>query len=168
MNLERVADPISLERIDYYTNMRRVARSDPVTRFLLLSAKYEGKNPPHILPLDSNDPDALRKSPLYTLINPEDDESEVASQLMGPGPWSFHHDLKLPESCEAMHFTNRNRRANITISHTLKVVIRVERGDDLYVDGKSGKRKLFDIVVQTPVHILSVSWRTKSYCLRRS
>lgn len=35
--------------------------------------------------------------------------------------------------------------------------MRVERGDDNALDIKTGKRKLFDIVVQTPVHILSVS-----------
>lgn len=135
--------------------MRRVVRSDPITRFHLLSVKHEGKHQSHILPLDSDDANALKNSPLYPLISPEEDESEVASQLMGPGPWSFHQELKLPASCGAMHFTNKNRRANITVSHVLKVVLRVERGDDSFVD-KNGKRKLFDIVIQTPVHILSV------------
>ncbi|KAF6760212.1 hypothetical protein DFP72DRAFT_883531 [Ephemerocybe angulata] len=142
------------ERVDYYNNMRRIVRTDHLSRFPLLSIKNDGKHPEAILPLESNDVEALRKSPLYPLINQEDDEGEVASMLMGPGPWSFHHDLKLPTSCDQMHFTNKNRRANITVSHVLKVVIRVERGDDEFLD-KSGKRKLFDIVVQTPVHILS-------------
>ncbi|RXW19203.1 hypothetical protein EST38_g6647 [Candolleomyces aberdarensis] len=142
------------ERVDYYNNMRRVVRSDPLSRFHLLSVKHHGKHHVPILPLESDDVDALESSPLYELLNPEDDPSQVASELMGPGPWSFHHDLKLPASCNLMHFTNKNRRANMTISHLLKVVIRVERGDDLHVD-KSGKRKLFDIVVQTPVQILS-------------
>ena len=76
---------------------------------------------------------------------------------MGPGPWSFHTTLKLPTACGLLHFTNKNRKSNIQIAHTLKIVIRVERGDDLHIDPKTGKRKLFDIVVQTPVHILSVS-----------
>ena len=41
----------------------------------------------------------------------------------------------------------------------LKIIFRVERGDDEALDPTTGKRKLFDIVVQTPVHILSVcSW----------
>ncbi|EAU91611.1 cyclin binding protein [Coprinopsis cinerea okayama7 len=143
------------ERVDYYTRMHRVARNDPVQQFELLSVKHEGgKNAPHILPLESDDVDILRKSPLQALINPEDDESEVASMLMGPGPWTFHQDLKLPDSCETMRFTNKNRRANIVISHLLKVVMRVERGDDLHLD-RNGKRKLFDIVVQTPIQILS-------------
>ena len=57
---------------------------------------------------------------------------------------------------DELRFTNKNRRSNIEVSHLLKVVMRVQRGDDEHVDPKTGKRKLFDIVVQTPVIILSV------------
>jgi len=145
------------ERVDYYTHMHRVVKSDPMSRFDLLSIKQDGKNEAYILPLDSDDVEALKNSPLYNFIDPEEDESEVASSLMGPGPWTFHQNLDLPSSCRKMHFTNKNKRANIVITHTLKVVIRVERGDDLYVD-KRGKRKMFDIVIQTPIQILSVSF----------
>ena len=144
------------ERVDYYTNMRRVARSDPVTRVDLLSIKGEGKGADPILPLESDEVEAFRKSPLFSVLDPQADISEVASSLMGPGPWTFHQDLKLPDSCGAMRFTNRNRRSNIIITHLLKCVLRVERGDDIHMDGKTGKKRLFDIVVQTPVHILSV------------
>ncbi|KAJ3505975.1 hypothetical protein NLJ89_g7130 [Agrocybe chaxingu] len=144
------------ERVDYYTNMRRIARSDPPTRFTLLSIRGEGKGADPILPLESDDVEVLRNSPLFQIVNPEDDLGEIASNLMGPGPWSFHRDLKLPSSCDILKFTNRNRRSNILVTHLLKLVMRVERGDDLYVD-KSGRRKMFDIVVQTPVLILSVT-----------
>jgi hypothetical protein len=44
----------------------------------------------------------------------------------------------------------------MSVTHLLKCVMRVERGDDVAIDPKTGKRKLFDIVVQMPVHILSV------------
>ncbi|PPQ87441.1 hypothetical protein CVT25_008177 [Psilocybe cyanescens] len=146
------------ERVDYYTNMRRIGRTDPLSRFTLLSIKGEGKGADPILPLDSDSPDAFRHSPLYALVNQPSTEaelSELASNLMGPGPWTFHQELQLPKSCNTMHFTNKNRRSNIVVSHMLKVVIRVERGDDMHVDSRTGKRKLFDIVVQTPVLILS-------------
>lgn len=143
------------ERVDYYTNMRRIARSDPVTRVELLSIKGEGKGADPILPLESDEVEAFRKSPLFSVLDPQADISEVASSVMGPGPWTFHQDLKLPSSCGAMRFTNRNRRSNIIITHLLKCVLRVERGDDVHIDGKTGKKRLFDIVVQTPVHILS-------------
>jgi len=143
------------EKVDYYTRMHRVARSDPVTRIDLVSIKYEGgRNARHILPLESDAPDAVRQSPLHALIGLDEDLDEVASSLMGPGPWTFHFDAPLPSSCQLMRFSNKNRRANVVISHVLKVVIRVERGDDLHVD-KTGKRKMFDIVIQSPIQILS-------------
>lgn len=152
---------ILTERVDYYIQMKRVARSDLTNRFPLLSIKHTTKNAtttaPPILPLDSEDPHAFDESPLRVLLSPEDDPSEFASSLMGPGPWSFHTQLQLPGACGLLHFTNLNKKSNIQIHHVLKIVVRVERGDDLHIDPKTGKRKLFDIVVQTPVHILSVS-----------
>ncbi|KAG5727101.1 Arrestin-related trafficking adapter 3 [Termitomyces sp. T112] len=143
------------ERIDYYTHMKRIARTDPISRIDLLCVRELGKNAGPILPLVSDDVDAFKNSPLYALVTPDVDVSEMASELMGPGPWTFHQDLQLPISCSLIHFTNKNRRSNMVISHQLKVVMRVERGDDLHVDPKTGKRKLFDIVIQTPITILS-------------
>ena len=146
-----------LERTDYYTGTKRIARTDPIQRIPLLSLKSDDKDGGAILPLISEDPEAFKHSPFYSAMNPEDDPSTVAASLMGPGPWAFHHELRLPKSCTQLSFSNQNRRAYILITHNLKVIFRVERGDDEFVDQKSGKRKLFDIVVQTPVHILSVS-----------
>ena len=138
--------------------MKRIGRTDPIQRIYLLSLKdgEDDKNPVPILPLTSNDPEAFKHSPISSLVNPGDDPSEFASSLMGPGPWNLHHDLPLPNSCNILHFTNKNKRSNIIVQHMLKVIMRVERGDDLHIDPKTGKRRLFDIVVQTPVHILSV------------
>ncbi|KAJ7169068.1 hypothetical protein C8R43DRAFT_982144 [Mycena crocata] len=143
------------EKVEYFSQMKRVARTDPVMRLQLLSIKYDDKTGGHILPLDSNDVDALKHSPLLGLTEPGDDLSELASEWMGPGPWTFHRELHLPSSCTTLRFTNKNKRSNMCVTHVLKCVIRVERGDDAAVDPKTGKRKLFDIVVQTPVHILS-------------
>ncbi|KAJ7188705.1 hypothetical protein C8R46DRAFT_1157632 [Mycena filopes] len=143
------------EKVDYYSQMKRLARSDPVMRLQLLSIKCDDKTGGHILPLDSDDVDALKKSPLIALTVPGDDLSQLASEWMGPGPWTFHQELQLPQSCSRLRFTNKNKRSNMTVVHVLKCVMRVERGDDIAIDPKTGKRKLFDIVVQTPVHILS-------------
>lgn len=137
--------------------MRRIARTDPVVRFSLLSIKGDDNHTP-ILPLPTDNPEALRYAPIYPLVDPNDDLTEVASSLKGPGPWTLHQNLKLPGSCAQMKFTNKNRKSNIIVTHTLKLVMRVERGDDFFIDPKTGKRKLFDIVVQTPVLILSVSF----------
>ncbi|KAG6861114.1 hypothetical protein C0995_003843 [Termitomyces sp. Mi166 len=154
MKIHRISVLIE-ERIDYYTQMKRIARTDPISHINLLSVRESGKNASHILPLESDDVDAFKNSPLYALVTPNGDMSERASELMGPGPWTFHQDLQLPVSCSLMHFTNKNRRSNMVITHQLKFVMRVERGDDLHVDPKTGKRKLFDIVIQTPINILS-------------
>ena len=114
--------------------------------------RYYEKDAPPVLPLTTD----CETSPLRGLVEANDD-SDAASSLMGPGPWSIQADLQLPKSCAAMHFTNKHKRSNITISHVLKIVFRVERGDNLFLDSKTGMRKHFDIVVQTPLHILSVS-----------
>ncbi|OJA18855.1 hypothetical protein AZE42_05236 [Rhizopogon vesiculosus] len=144
------------ERIDYHTQMKRIARSQPARRIPLLSLRDEvdGESRP-LLPLISDDPHALRKSPLYQLLNTNQDEDEMASTVMGPGPWAFHHELQLPEHCSRIHFSNRNKKSNITINHTLKIALRVERGDDEEIDPRTKQRKQYDILIQTPVHILS-------------
>lgn len=147
--------PCFSERVDYYTDFKRLVRTDPVNRVVLLSIKDPLKEHP-ILPLSPGDIDTFRGSALYGSPQSEDDLSEVISNLMGPGPWNIQRELALPKSCEELHFTNKNKRSNITISHTLKVIFRVQRGDDTELDPHTGKRKMFDIVVQTPVHILSV------------
>ena len=144
-----------IERIDYYTDFKRLVRTDPVTRLVLLSLKDPHKDHP-LLPLESDEIEAFKDSALYGTVTSDEDLSEVISNLMGPGPWSIRKNIELPKSCNDLHFTNKNKRSNITISHTLKVIFRVQRGDDLEVDATTGKRKMFDIVVQTPIHILSV------------
>jgi hypothetical protein len=156
------ADP-RVERVDYLTQFKRVARSDASRRIVLLQLKREEG---HLLPLSSDDPHAFKTSPLSDLFKSNDElsteenetrQSELAASFMGPGPWSFETNVVLPKSCSQLHFTNKNKRSNISVTHSLKVVFRVERGDDEFVDKKTGKRKLFDIVIQTPVTIISVS-----------
>lgn len=143
------------ERIEYYTDFKRLVRSDAIKRVVLVSLKDQRKEHP-ILPLNSDDIDAFKGSPLYGTVNSDEGLSEVVANLMGPGPWSIQQDVPLPKSCQELHFTNKNKKSNIIISHTLKVIFRVQRGDDQEVDPQTGKRKMFDIVVQTPIHILSV------------
>ncbi|KAI0311490.1 hypothetical protein OF83DRAFT_755726 [Amylostereum chailletii] len=140
------------ERVDYFVHQARVNRSDTGNRFTLLSLKYKDKESRPILPLIDDGPTAFANSPMYALVGPDDEESEMAAMFMGPGPWSMHVEVPLPSS---LHPTNKNKKSNIAVTHMLKITMRVERGDDLHKDAKTNKRKLFDIVVQTPVHILS-------------
>jgi hypothetical protein len=66
--------------------------------------------------------------------------------------------LTVPNACGMLHFSNKNKRAPIEVSHLLKIVVRAQRGDG-QVDPQSGKPKQFDIVIRMPVHILSVRCR---------
>ncbi|EKM53377.1 uncharacterized protein PHACADRAFT_211076 [Phanerochaete carnosa HHB-10118-sp] len=142
------------ERTEYYTDFKRLVRADPVNRVALLSLKSPHKDHP-LLPLHSEDIEAFKGSTLYGDANSEEDLSEAMSQLMGSGPWSIMQNIPLAKSCNELHFTNKNKKSNITVSHTLKIIFRVQRGDDREIDPQTGKRKMFDIVVQTPIHILS-------------
>ncbi|KAH8115350.1 hypothetical protein DFH11DRAFT_1588801 [Phellopilus nigrolimitatus] len=139
------------EKVEYFTQFKRAGtRAESARRFELLSLRYPEREGPPVLPLTSD----YTNSPLHGLVDAPD-ESEAASSLMGPGPWSFQASLQLPKSCSDMHFTNKHKRSNIAISHILKIIFRVERGDDTFLDAKTGQRKHFDIVVQTPIHVLS-------------
>jgi len=54
-----------------------------------------------------------------------------------------------------MKFTNKNLKANVRVSHLLKVVMRLEKPLGEVDLGTTKKASLFDVVVQTPVVILS-------------
>lgn len=78
------------------------------------------------------------------------------ANLMGSGPWTLQMALTVPSANGTLHFSNKNKRGPIEISHTLKVVVHVQRENEREVDLHTGKPKKFDIVMRTSVHILSV------------
>lgn len=47
----------------------------------------------------------------------------------------------MPECATRINFSTHHEKANITVSHMLKIMLRVERGDDDFLDSK-GKRKV--------------------------
>ena len=145
----------STERVDYYFTFSPTAcRKDPKRRFVLLSLKSKDEDSP-LLPLPEM-VTSITDHPLHSLLNADDNASEFMTNLMGSGPWTFPMALTVPRACGMLHFSNKNKRAPIEITHTLKVTIRAQRGDDQYMDSESGKRKQFDIVMRMPVYILSV------------
>jgi arrestin-related trafficking adapter 3/6 len=159
------------EKVTYYTRSKRMVRSAAPHQLVLLSIKYPDKDNRAILPLADDKVDAFRESPFYSVLVGDtesgfeeslqtgfyDTTSQLASNLMGPGPWVLQFDAKIPATCHYLHPTNSNKDSNMTVSHVLKIVYRVERGDSEYVDAR-GKRKQFDIVIQSPIHILSVGF----------
>ncbi|KAH8994421.1 hypothetical protein EDB92DRAFT_1943756 [Lactarius akahatsu] len=139
------------EQVIFFTFESMFRRMDAGRRFELLSLESKDKNSP-LLP----HPQTVTDSPLYALLGSSDLlPSELAANLMGPGPWTLQVDLKVPNGSRTLHVSNKNRRAPIQISHLLKIVTRVERGDDKQMDPKTGKRKRFDVIMRVPVHILS-------------
>ncbi|ORX37870.1 hypothetical protein BD324DRAFT_656128 [Kockovaella imperatae] len=156
------------EKIDYYAHGKRITRHETPRKFVLMFVKqhdkYMGELP--LLPILSDDPNAARDSPLASLAaqaaqsNPPPDLDEAESkdwqyaQLMDPmGPWHFEKSLHIPDCASMIKVTSKHEKTSIVVSHFLKVTIRVERGDDLALDAK-GKRKQFDIIIDTPIKIL--------------
>jgi hypothetical protein len=144
----------STERVDYYFAFSPTAcRKDPKRRFVLLSLKSKDENCP-LLPLPEM-VTSITDHPLHSLFK-TDNASALMANLMGSGPWTFPMALTIPSARGMLHFSNKNNRAPIEITHTLKLTIRAQRGDDQHLDSESGKRKQFDIVMRMPVQILSV------------
>jgi len=141
--------------------MTRVAKSPSATRQVLCCLKYPEKSRTPILPLPEEDP---RKSPLYNLIHEdlvytgqsqEERASQLTSEWMGPGPWPLRLNVEIASTLGSLHPTTMNKEGNITVYHVLKIIIRAEKGD---IGGaEDSKKKMYDIVIQYPIHLLSVS-----------
>jgi arrestin-related trafficking adapter 3/6 len=156
----------SLERIDSYASGLNLTRT--VTSAIpLLKLQNDDETKP-LLPLSSDDPVAYESSPLATIRPLGANPSEVASQLLGPGPWPLRAKLHVPADCELLHPTSRSRDCAVQVTHALRFTMRLARGDDTGVDPKTGKNKLFEIVVRTPVHVLSVCYPSSSRFPRSS
>jgi hypothetical protein len=151
------SDYLALERTDYHTgnDLKNIARTDPIQRFPLLSLNVRNNAAEPTLPITSEYPDAFESSPFYDTMTAQDYPSDAAPP-MADGRWTFQRELALPTSLTQVHPSNKNPTAHILITHTIKVIFRVERGDDEFIDRRTGKRKLFDVIVRIPVNILSV------------
>jgi arrestin-related trafficking adapter 3/6 len=98
-----------------------------------------------LLPIISDSPNALADSPLAPLAaqakqSNEDEDDAVASLLNPHGPWFLESTLQVPDCQSHIRFSTKHAKTNMAIAHWLKVVIRVERGDDKAIDSK-GRRK---------------------------
>ncbi|CDZ97111.1 Thioredoxin binding protein TBP-2/VDUP1 [Phaffia rhodozyma] len=148
------------EKIDYFAHDKKVARHEAVRRHQLLALKHLNahKAPVPLLPIDDKASDALQTSPLASMVvaagETGTDEDDALSSLLNPtGPWLMDQMLQVPDTHSKLHFTTKHAQTNMTVAHCLKVVFRVERGDDKAIDSK-GKRKQFDIIIETPITIL--------------
>ncbi|KZV69990.1 hypothetical protein PENSPDRAFT_752914 [Peniophora sp. CONT] len=139
------------EHIEYEcSSWQSAKRTLRPVRAPVLSLKPEQKTD-RLLPLESDDPNAFASSPLAQLQH-SGDASETLASFVGPGPWTLVADLQVPST---MSPSNRNGAGGIRVTHTLKVTLRVERGDNQEISERTGERKLFDIIVKIPISLLS-------------
>lgn len=156
------------EKTDYFAIEKKVARHETPRRYILFAAKKidSREQPEPLLPILSDAADAAHNSPLAPLArtaaenNPLefsdfiDPVDNVYASLLDPiGPWHLEKELHIPDCSSRIKFTTKHESTNISVGHWLKVTIRVERGDDNAVDSK-GRRKQFDIIIETPIKIL--------------
>jgi hypothetical protein len=151
------------EKTDYYAQGKKVVRHETPRRYMMLFIKQPDKKEriEPLLPILSSEVDAARQSPLAELAknaaisNPstyvnfagEMDDDALFATLLDPfGPWHLETSLQIPDCAQRVRFSSKHDKTNISISHWLKVTIRVERGDDEALDAK-GRRKLFDIIM---------------------
>lgn len=152
----------------------RITRSEGIRRYQLLSIRHPqslsnvrtvARNAPPLLPVatdDSNSSEAVLleyADPPLSLAGEQSEcerKAEALAHLLSPdGPWHLHGVIRVPQTY--LHVSHKHPHSFVSIKHALKVVMRVERGGDESVDPKTGKKKQFDIIIETPVHILSVS-----------
>ncbi|KAJ9097265.1 hypothetical protein QFC21_004934 [Naganishia friedmannii] len=146
------------EKIDYFALDKRVARHEAVKKYPLMALKHDGKPPEPLLPILSESTEAIWTSPLAAFavqaMTGNDTEDDAVASLLNPvGPWYLDTTLQVPDCSSRIRFTTKHAKTNMSISHWLKLIIRVERGDDVAVDAK-GRRKQFDIIIETPLHLL--------------
>lgn len=109
--------------------------------------------------------------------------SELSSWTENSGPWTLRFDLRLPccqssspagvesqtsegdgrldKQSRGLNFTCQHKKSPIVVKHNLKLRMRVERGDDSALD-KRGRRKKYDIILSSPIQILSCQCRPYS------
>jgi len=152
------------EKLSYYAHGRRIARHEGTRRFPLAKAENvaEGDEPAlPVLPVFSDNADALLHSPLTPwIINATSNDGEAACAWLGRfvrltlptdhapslldpiGPWELETDLQIPNCKSRLHFSCKHPSANMEMTHILKLVLRVERGDREELDSKGQPKKV--------------------------
>jgi arrestin-related trafficking adapter 3/6 len=168
-----------------------LTRTEAVRRFQLLSIRHPqslsnlkqvARDSPPLLPVLSAESATSSEAVLLEYVDPplsligEQSDSERKAEglahLLNPdGPWHLHGAMRLPLTY--MHTSHKNASSFVSIKHALKISLRVEKGSDDSVDLKTGRKKQYDIIIDTPVNILSVShchlpYIHRSYCFHRN
>ncbi|WFD23921.1 hypothetical protein MEQU1_002615 [Malassezia equina] len=137
------------EKTDYYANERKTMRHEMPRKWSLLRLqRTDGDGP--LLPLDGEDADVLKRSPLRPYIEAAAAQHAVEAEdiLVAPldptGPWRLSLDLPVTMERQAMiNISCQHPKSNIHIFHVLKITIRVESLD--------GDPRILDIVIGVPI-----------------
>jgi len=66
-------------------------------------------------------------------------------------------NVEISNNCGSLRPTSMNKKGNITVCHVLKIIIRAEKENA--GGAEDSKKKTYDIIIQYPFHLLSVSVR---------
>ena len=163
------------EKTEYTVSNYRLIRTEPVRRFQLLCIRHPqslsnmktvARSAPPLLPiLAQSSGDHSSEAVLLPYADPPptllsessatEHQAEALAHLLNlEGPWHLAGLLKVPLSY--LHVSHKHPTSFVTIKHSLKIFLRVEKGED-EVDPKTGRKKQFDIIIETPINVLSVS-----------
>ncbi|KAN0064795.1 hypothetical protein ACQY0O_001852 [Thecaphora frezii] len=150
------------ERTDYFAKGRRVARHEVPRKWTLLKVANEGTDEP-LLPITSDSPEALERSPLASLAQAaagDDPDSDALPSIMDPhGPWELAAELDLPNHANTrINLSTNHAKSNIAVHHLVRISIRVEKPDG-FAEGAAKdaqKHKLYDIIIEAPITLTSL------------
>lgn len=170
MKLHRITFVLE-EKTEYTVNS--LTRTEPVRRFQLLCIRHPqslsnlktvARNAPPLLPiLPQSSMDNSSEAVLLPYADPpptllsessaSEHQAEALAHLLNvDGPWHLTGMLKVP--LLYLHVSHKHPTSFVTLKHSLKIFLRVERGED-DVDPKTGRKKQFDIIIETPINVLS-------------
>jgi hypothetical protein len=166
-------DCLSSVPVDYYAHGNKVVRRGPAQFHEAIQIRQPDMHQ-RLLPIISDSSTAASGSPLAEYVHPEQDEtpdlvipptastealehtSDIVSHLMNPaGPWKLRFNVPIPDCHSGIHITNKGEGARTVVTHRLRTTLRVSTGLAERTD-LNETLKLFDIIVDAPVRLLSV------------
>lgn len=143
------------EKTTYYAHERSMAKQDHTKHIVLARYQHNEEGVP-MLPILSDDAEAIMDHPLKPwFINPTSSDNTTPACLDPFGPWDLETAIPVPND-NRLRFSMTNPQANMAVKHSVRITLRVERGDDQFLD-REGRRKRFDIIVEAQVNLLSTA-----------
>ncbi|WFD37008.1 hypothetical protein MCUN1_003900 [Malassezia cuniculi] len=139
------------ETTEYYANERRVVRHELPRKWTLL--RIVPSPGASLLPVTSDDPDALHKSEVWPFVEAAasqsaDPDDVRAAPMSASGPWELVMEPHVSlADLRRINISSVHGNSNTAVQHTLRVVLRVERTD------LPGGSRIVDIVIAVPIEL---------------